>query len=297
MTDSSRAEITNGIWLCRNCHKLIDTDDQQYSVELIFAWREKHEEYVQSELGSTSDRIRFEKQSSRYVQFDEYPPLIRRILIDKPDGWEWRLTAEIMRYLYKPIFRKLDDLRDGLYIGTQEHIGNDEILDWLSNRMSETTNLLTPVVSLLDRLTESWGELGEPGDPEEINHICCLIKKSLDGILLYEEKIYFACVPDEFEGLIELIKDLLGSQIKKLAEIPDLLDEVVSLIGSENGGSTESPRIIQKTIEFEVPDGWGRKFNRELKRVEKYQDKGDGGIGCWSTSFIIIIVIWIISLI
>ncbi len=35
MTDAARAEITNSIWLCRNCHKLIDTDDQKYTSDIL----------------------------------------------------------------------------------------------------------------------------------------------------------------------------------------------------------------------------------------------------------------------
>jgi hypothetical protein len=34
MSDASRAEITNGIWLCRNCHGKIDRDENEYSVDL-----------------------------------------------------------------------------------------------------------------------------------------------------------------------------------------------------------------------------------------------------------------------
>ena len=55
MTDSFRAEITNAIWLCRNCHKLIDTDEQKYSTNILFAWRAKHEEFIASDLGSITD--------------------------------------------------------------------------------------------------------------------------------------------------------------------------------------------------------------------------------------------------
>ena len=113
MGDPARASITNGIWLCRNCHKCIDTDGEKYSSEILFLWREEHEKYVQADLGNKTDKIRYEQQNSSLSLFKDYPPLIRRIVIDKPDGWEWRLTAELMRYLNKPHFRKLKDLRDG----------------------------------------------------------------------------------------------------------------------------------------------------------------------------------------
>jgi hypothetical protein len=50
MSDVTRASITNGIWLCKNCHGKIDRDAIEYPVELLFAWRKAHEERVQREL-------------------------------------------------------------------------------------------------------------------------------------------------------------------------------------------------------------------------------------------------------
>lgn len=44
MTDVSRAEVTNGIWLCCNCHKLVDSDASRYPPDLLFRWRTLHEE-------------------------------------------------------------------------------------------------------------------------------------------------------------------------------------------------------------------------------------------------------------
>lgn len=79
MTDAARAEITNGIWLCRNCHKIIDTDDIRYTTDLLFAWREKHEEFVLSELGNSSDRIQLDQRESLLSTFEGYPPIVRRL--------------------------------------------------------------------------------------------------------------------------------------------------------------------------------------------------------------------------
>ena len=166
MTDAARAEITNSIWLCRNCHKLIDTDDKKYTSDILFAWRELHERHIQSELGNSTDRIQFEEQTSKLSAFKNYPPLIRRIIIDKPDGWEWRLTAELMRHLNSPLFRRIDDLRNGLYVKPQEHIDSEEIMKWVQRRLAEASNLISPMVVLIDQLNKSWGPQGESGSAE-----------------------------------------------------------------------------------------------------------------------------------
>ena len=86
MTDVIRASITNGIWLCRNCHKLVDTESERYSSDILFLWREEHEKYIQAKLGNKTDGLVFEKKNDELLPFKDYPPLIRRIVFDKPDG-------------------------------------------------------------------------------------------------------------------------------------------------------------------------------------------------------------------
>ena len=39
MTSEQRSDITNGIWLCQSCSKLIDTDETKYTVELLNEWK------------------------------------------------------------------------------------------------------------------------------------------------------------------------------------------------------------------------------------------------------------------
>lgn len=112
MSDVVRAAITNGIWLCKNCHGKVDRDVHRYLADLLFKWREEHDRHVASSLGN-SERMRFDLEETRLQEFADYPPITRRIVVDKPPGWEWRLTAELLRELNRPIYRKLRDLQAG----------------------------------------------------------------------------------------------------------------------------------------------------------------------------------------
>ncbi|MCP4544775.1 MAG: pentapeptide repeat-containing protein [Chloroflexi bacterium] len=48
MTNEQRRDISNGIWLCRKCARLIDTDEEKYPVELLLQWRHEHEKSIEA---------------------------------------------------------------------------------------------------------------------------------------------------------------------------------------------------------------------------------------------------------
>ena len=50
MTEQERMDISNGIWLCKTCHALVDSDTQRYTVELLHTWKRQAEEWTKKEL-------------------------------------------------------------------------------------------------------------------------------------------------------------------------------------------------------------------------------------------------------
>ena len=48
MTDEQRADPSNGVWLCRNCAKRIDSDGVRFSVDVLLQWKEAHEQWVEA---------------------------------------------------------------------------------------------------------------------------------------------------------------------------------------------------------------------------------------------------------
>lgn len=51
MSEEERKSINNGIWLCQSCAKLIDSDENKYTVQLIKNWKEQTESMVGYNLG------------------------------------------------------------------------------------------------------------------------------------------------------------------------------------------------------------------------------------------------------
>ena len=54
LTPEERSSIENGIWLCRSCARLIDSDERVYSIELLRMWKYAAE-YEQSCIINQTD--------------------------------------------------------------------------------------------------------------------------------------------------------------------------------------------------------------------------------------------------
>ena len=103
-------------------------------------------------------------------------------------------------------------------------------------------------------------------------------------------------MPDEAEGAIDLLKGCMGSQVEKLESLPIALDEIVALIGTDHGGTVESPKVITKTITLELPDGWERKMNREIQKLNRNYSN-DKSYGCGSIIGFVLLFIFLIVVI
>lgn len=52
MTSEERSDISNGIWLCQSCSKLIDANPERYPVNLLLEWKELAEQTSQRAIES-----------------------------------------------------------------------------------------------------------------------------------------------------------------------------------------------------------------------------------------------------
>lgn len=60
MTERELKSSENGIWLCKNCHGLIDDDPNAYPVQMLRAWKREHQTFVSKLVGKDFDIVHFE---------------------------------------------------------------------------------------------------------------------------------------------------------------------------------------------------------------------------------------------
>lgn len=90
MDSEERKSIKNGIWLCQNCAKLIDTDTEKYSTNELLSWKSRAEKESLSVITDTYDRKnknsnlydkRIKVYEKLYYEIREVDSLIK-VLID-----------------------------------------------------------------------------------------------------------------------------------------------------------------------------------------------------------------------
>lgn len=209
MTAAQRSDITNAIWLCCNCHKIIDSDSNQYPTALLFEWRFEHERHISKQIGKTGERLRRKVAEADLDGFQNSTYLARQIVIDRPEAWEYKLTAELLRSKINPILYRWSALKRGLYSKRISTIAQDQSIDWIVARFEELKKAVSALVEIINvEIKDAWGEPGVAGSVSLILTTCILFEEACQQVLGWEENVRFTMVPLEFRELQSLLLDL-----------------------------------------------------------------------------------------
>jgi hypothetical protein len=175
MGSSDRGAISNAIWLCGNCHKLIDDDPIRYPAGLLFEWQREHERRIDSQVGKVAADIRKRYEERHLEEFGKLSYLAERLILEKEAYWEYLLTAEVLRFEMTPVLRRWTALKRGLYVKASTPIGNSDFFPWASGRMNEIGLVMHAFSELTNsEFARSWGEPGVPGSDIDIVSTCRL---------------------------------------------------------------------------------------------------------------------------
>lgn len=116
MASSDRSSITNAIWLCSNCHKMIDDDPDRYPAGLLFEWQTEHERTISEQIGKAGAELRRKYEERHLEELGRLSYLSERIIREKGDFWDYRLTAEALRFEMAPVLERWNALGRGLYM-------------------------------------------------------------------------------------------------------------------------------------------------------------------------------------
>ena len=271
MTPAERSDITNAIWLCRNCHKIVDNNPAEYPAALLFEWRREHEGQISKHLGKTGVELRQKVIARSLEGFENVSYLAQQIIIDKPEAWEYRLVTELLRSKLHPILKRWDALEKGLYVRPFSRISEEEASSWFKDTMDEIAALVPALARIItEEIPQAWGPPGVPGSETEILRVCDLFIEACQSILDWEERVRFSRLPSEFQEVQELLYGVGALQINAVKIVPD---ELAKPFNQENPSG-----VYTITVTFELPEGWADQVERAFKRIEARASKQ----GLWS---------------
>ena len=101
LSSEERSAIENGIWLCQNCGKLIDSDEQKYPVALLLEWKRDAEQRASSEVENGTPQISSHMPSARFEQYLQN-------LVNTPQSWWLDEINESTWYEFE-LFTKVEE--------------------------------------------------------------------------------------------------------------------------------------------------------------------------------------------
>lgn len=253
------SDITNGIWLCRNCHKAADNDELRFSPELLFQWRREHEAAVLKKMGQPGERIRQKLEAEKLRAFESASYLAQQIVIDKPRFWEYKLTVELLRTELGDVVTKWKRLQRGLIVRNGSIVSPENIFEWIEAKNNDASRIANALHPLLRSLNEAFGPPGHPGDEREILEICRLIVAAAQNLLEWEIEIRFSHVPNKYREVVDAMSGLAGRVLEDILKIVPALSDIASM---ENPAGYHN--II---IALDVPDGYVKRIAAALEKI------------------------------
>lgn len=268
MTDRERAQITNSIWLCNTCHKRIDDDPQRYTAPVLFRWREMHDAFTIQLMDNSTDLIKWKLNTMEADEFEEFPPIVRRIVLDRPDFWEGELTKELLDYFLLPINVAHTEIRSGCFVPDTYVVQVGKEAAYLRRKMAEAGRLVAGIRAIYtQKLVESWGAPGESGDPKRILHVCKLIERTVQKMVDWEAELEGIFLEDEdFVDVFATLKGAVGRQLAEILKVNEVVAEIVERVRKmKKGDSLE----LNHMMIFDLPSDFNDRFDAAIEDVKR----------------------------
>lgn len=263
MTSTDRSAITNAIWLCSNCHKLVDDDPIKYPVGLLFEWQKEHERRMAEQVGKVAAEIR-QRYEKRYLEeFGRLSYLSERLITEKNKYWEYLLTAEVLRYETAPIIQRWNALQRGLYVKPFVRVKKEDSFEWVSDKLEEVSKISQAFEKLLNKeFSRAWGPPGTAGSAMYIVTTCRLFSEVCASALAWEESVRFARVDERFKEVCNLLAGITATLLDQVEKMPKFLVDTIS--------SKPTSGIYELIIKLTPPDDeWSDKFYQALKQAKE----------------------------
>lgn len=242
---------------------MIDDDPSRYPAGLLFEWQREHEREIAKLVGKAGVEMRDRYNKRHLEEFGRLSYLAERLIVEKADYWEFRLTAEVLRFELEPILRRWEALKRHLYVKPITRIPRTEFIPLIRDKNSEVLSIAKAFGELMNHeFARAWGEPGVPGSDIEIVSTCRLVAELCQRCLQWEEEVRFIVTDDIFDEILSLYVGVAGRLIDESRKMPDFFSKMFS--------EDEQPLgTYRLDLLITLPDGWAELVDAAFKKITK----------------------------
>lgn len=193
-----------------------------------------------------------------------------RLLAERPDGWEALLFAGTVFMGRQELSSKVRDYELGYAPPITESLtAPAEAMAFLSSIFDESVSMNAGIMKLVSPESQLWafGQPGEPGDPERIEHLARRLVKSYELYLDLVAKLQSVGVPGDFRHLFELAADFMRYPVN---EIGNFLETIVRETDSIPGRlSVGEPVTVIMHLILHVDDAAAQRYFKEQRKLRR----------------------------
>ena len=150
-TEAYLNSLSNGIWLCKNCHDRIDDDPHRFPENLLRTWKTEHSEFVRKLVGKDFDLAHFElySRSRNTAQCISFLTFIenRRVFFEALDA---EFPDQVLQSLME-VRQRMVEARSSMMKGTM-----------ILSNLEEMRRTITAFLTANPRLNELKCDAGDP---------------------------------------------------------------------------------------------------------------------------------------
>lgn len=197
--------------------------------------------------------------------FRDYGEAVVNLVTNKPDGWEYLLTVELLKEFLREPLRRWRELQAGIYVSPRIALEEDEVLPWVQDKLSDARNIATSFAALYStELQKSWGKPGVAGDEREILDVIRSIGRTANQAVDWEVDAKFRRPPEHFIGLVDVMSGAVGFNLPRLREAVEIMETGLQAWQQ----NPDAPATIAHTIMFDVPPGWNERVEAEISLLK-----------------------------
>ncbi|HBR53461.1 MAG TPA: hypothetical protein DEA82_04450 [Flavobacteriaceae bacterium] len=174
---------------------------------------------LKASLGPFCNQVREELKDFVYLNiegFKEEPQIVKDIILNKSDTWEFELADKLLDYKLKEVYEAYDSIKSGFVIQRMKNIDGDDFNDWYANSLTNFQNYIELFTTGLTNLEKSFGPEGESGKPIDIKNAVDKLLFLCQELISWEYELASLNPP---EGLI-IVKEKLNCATKPIVIDP-----------------------------------------------------------------------------